>query len=260
MSAKKIHFFKYQGTGNDFVIIDNRTGVANALKYTEIQKICSRRFGVGADGLIFLEDDISSDFKMVYFNADGHQSTMCGNGGRCIVQFAMDLGIINKITTFTAIDGLHEAYIESKKVYLKMSQVDEIITRKNAYFLNTGSPHHVQIVHNLDGFDVKNEGARLRYGLYGQIGSNINFIEAANEQDLFIRTYERGVEEETFSCGTGAVAAAICWNFMKSTHKSTITLKTKGGILEVSFKREDDSYKDIVLSGPAQFVYEGFWK
>ncbi len=252
----KLTFYKYQGTGNDFIIIDNRENIFPAKNNKLVAKLCDRKFGIGADGLILLENDTDSDFKMIYFNADGNTSTMCGNGGRCLVAFAKYLNIINEETTFKAIDGLHYAFIKDGQVSLQMIDVKEIKTKPNASFLNTGSPHHVQMVENLKEFNVFEEGAKLRYGLYGATGSNINFVEQINEESFSVRTYERGVEDETLSCGTGVTAVAIAMHNAGITKKSTISVHVVGGHLKVSFTK-NGSYTDVFLNGSAEFVFKG---
>ncbi len=252
-----LQFFKYQGTGNDFVIIDNRQEIFPKNDTKLITKLCDRRFGIGADGLILLENDKMSDFKMIYFNADGGESSMCGNGGRCLVAFANFLGIIDKETRFNAIDGLHEATIEGDLVHLKMGNVDEIREKPAYSVLDTGSPHHVQIVEGLDSFDVKREGAKLRYGLYGEAGKNINFVQPVADGSFKVRTYERGVEDETLSCGTGVTAVAIAMHKTGKTDTNKIKINTPGGQLTVGFEQHNGSYTDVYLSGPAKQVYKG---
>ncbi|RKR13411.1 diaminopimelate epimerase [Maribacter vaceletii] len=252
-----ITFYKYQGTGNDFVMIDNRD-----LKFPKdntklVAFLCDRRFGVGADGLILLEKDTAVDFKMVYYNSDGNESTMCGNGGRCIVAFAEFLNVFKKETTFNAVDGLHNAIIEGSLVSLQMLDVDEIKTKPNAMFLNTGSPHHVQEVVNLSEFRVKEEGKKLRYGLYGEAGSNINFVESVKENVFAVRTYERGVEDETLSCGTGVTAAAIAMHKSGKVKSNHVFINVLGGNLEVKFSVNDAMYSDVFLIGDAKQVYKG---
>ncbi|ENA1763743.1 diaminopimelate epimerase [Flavobacterium psychrophilum] len=250
--------YKYQGTGNDFIMIDNRLQIFPKQNTALIQKLCDRRFGIGADGLILLENDQSTDFKMVYYNSDGNQSTMCGNGGRCLVAFAKKLNIIKNKTTFIAIDGLHHATInENEIISLQMKNVEEVNIHDNYVFLNTGSPHHVQFADNLSNFDVKNEGAKIRYSdLYGQAGSNINFVHQTSPTQFSIRTYERGVEDETLSCGTGATATAIAMQATGKTNSNNITINVQGGKLEVSFNQENSIFTNIFLKGPAEFVFE----
>ncbi|MDP2524705.1 diaminopimelate epimerase [Maribacter dokdonensis] len=250
-------FYKYQGTGNDFVMVDNRNGQFPKDDYLLIAKICNRRFGVGADGLILLENDAETDFRMVYFNADGKEGSMCGNGGRCIVAFAHFLKVIEKETVFIAVDGLHEATITNDVVSLKMLDVKEIKEKTNALFMDTGSPHHVQLVNGLKSFNVVKEGARMRYGVYGEKGSNINFVEKNDEGGFDIRTYERGVEDETLSCGTGVTAVALGMYHLGNTKENTIGIKALGGNLEVSFKEQNGSYSDIYLKGEAKQVFKG---
>ena len=253
----KLRFFKYQGTGNDFVIIDNRQNIFPKNNTKLVAQLCDRRFGVGADGLILLENDKMSDFKMVYYNADGGESTMCGNGGRCLVAFAHYLGVIGNKTTFTAVDGLHEATINGSLVNLKMVDVDEIREKPAYIFLDTGSPHHVQLVQDLKDFDVFKEGEKLRYGLYGKAGSNINFVEQQNADTFQVRTYERGVEDETFSCGTGVTAVAIAIHKSGKTEANTVKISTPGGDLSISFEQKNGHYTNIYLKGPAIQVYKG---
>ncbi|MEM9363272.1 MAG: diaminopimelate epimerase [Bacteroidota bacterium] len=253
----KAKFYKYQGTGNDFVMIDNRQEFFPKNDTKLIAKLCDRRFGIGADGLILLENDNLSDFRMVYFNSDGSESTMCGNGGRCLVAFARHLGIVATETTFMAIDGPHEAHIDGDTVRLKMQNVDEVREKPLYSFLDTGSPHHVQLVDNLDTFDVKTEGAKLRYGLYGKSGSNINFVSQSNDSSFAVRTYERGVENETLSCGTGVTAVALAMHSLGKTHSNAIKITTVGGDLDVNFKIENGVYKEVFLEGPAKEVFKG---
>ncbi len=254
----EITFFKYQGTGNDFIMIDNR-GLAFPKNDTSlIARLCDRRFGIGADGLILLEDDDSSDFRMVYYNSDGNQSTMCGNGGRCIVAFANRLGIIKSQTTFMAIDGLHEATITSATVSLRMKDVDEVKTGEGYFFADTGSPHHVILVDDCKKTNVKAEGSAVRYGgLYGEAGANVNFVTPLSSDRFKVRTYERGVEDETLSCGTGVTAVALSMYQSGKTAAQRISLEVEGGELEVSFTPKQAGFTDVYLSGPAEFVFKG---
>ena len=260
-------FYKYQGTGNDFVLIDNRGSIFKK-NTTIIEQLCDRRFGIGADGLILLENDKNADFRMVYYNSDGNESSMCGNGGRCIVAFAKKLGIIENETNFIATDGPHYATIsENGIVSLQMKDVDAVKKEGKYVFLDTGSPHHVELVDDLKIFDVKNEGSKIRYSeLYGKTGSNVNFVKEEKDGVFSIRTYERGVEDETLSCGTGATAVALAMNALGRTTsdpsgselvKQTIQLNVEGGKLEVSFKKSGEKYTDVFLKGPAVFVFKG---
>lgn len=254
----KLQFYKYQGTGNDFVMIDNRQYIFDKQNTEQIAFLCDRRFGIGADGLILLELHETLDFKMVYYNSDGNQSTMCGNGGRCITAFAKYLGIIDKETVFEAIDGLHHASIEGDIVKLQMQDVDDVQTFKSHVFLNTGSPHHVQMESNLNGLDIKAIGSKIRYGKpYNESGSNVNFVNKISEDKFEVRTYERGVEDETLSCGTGVTAVALAMYHMGKTEKNLVTLQTPGGNLKVSFDKHNDLYRNIWLIGPAIKVYKG---
>ncbi|WP_298896973.1 diaminopimelate epimerase [uncultured Psychroserpens sp.] len=251
-------FYKYQGTGNDFVIIDNRRQTFNKKDTKRIAFLCDRRFGIGADGLILLEDHESCDFKMVYFNADGNESSMCGNGGRCITAFANYLGVIENEATFEAIDGLHKAKIEDGLVSIQMQDVDDIDVHESHTFLDTGSPHHVQMTDSLSEFDVKTYGRQIRTSPpYNEAGSNVNFVSKNTDDNFSVRTYERGVEDETYSCGTGVTAVALAMNYIGETTKDMITLQTEGGILQVSFERYENAYKNIWLIGPATLVFKG---
>ncbi|RAJ17093.1 diaminopimelate epimerase [Olleya aquimaris] len=251
-------FYKYQGTGNDFVIVDNRQHIFNKNNTKLIAFLCDRKFGIGADGLILLENHPEHDFKMVYFNADGNESTMCGNGGRCIVAFAEFLQLIKYETTFEAIDGLHYAKIENGLIHLQMKEVDTIQIFDTHQFLDTGSPHHVQLVDDLATFDVKNQGRTIRYGQpYKEAGTNVNFVKQIDQNTFAVRTYERGVEDETLSCGTGVTAVAIAMHKTGQTNASEINLNVEGGQLKVAFSKEEDTYKNVMLIGPATQVFKG---
>lgn len=253
-----IEFYKYQGTGNDFVMIDNRQELFGKNNTKLISQLCDRHFGIGADGLILLENHPSVDFKMVYYNADGNESSMCGNGGRCISAFANFLGIIKDNASFEAIDGIHHAIIEKDLVKLQMQDVNSIENHNSHLFLNTGSPHHVQMYSDLEMLDIKSEGSRIRYGApYFNEGSNVNFVKKLNDDTFLVRTYERGVEDETLSCGTGVTAVALAMNYIGETKQNTVNLETPGGKLQVNFKREGETYKDIWLIGPAKQVFKG---
>jgi len=252
-------FYKYQGTGNDFVLIDNRQLLFSKNDTKLIAKLCDRKFGVGADGLILLENHPTANFKMVYYNADGNESSMCGNGGRCIVHFAKHLGIIKNSAEFEAIDGMHTATIENNIISLKMNDVSEIEMKELYLFLNTGSPHHVELVKNISDFDVFSEGRRLRNEKYGKEGANINFVEQLSENTFSVRTYERGVEDETLSCGTGVTAVAIAMREKGLTKNETVTLETPGGSLTVTCKKTEGKYTDVHLRGPATMVFKGEW-
>ena len=249
--------FKYQGTGNDFVLIDNRK--QDVLLTTEnIKWLCDRRFGIGADGLMLLEFQEGVDFKMVYYNSDGNESSMCGNGGRCITAFAKRLGIIENSAKFMAIDGVHESKIEDEFVSLKMNEVKQIETGENYYYLNTGSPHYVKFVDDIDNFDVFTEGKKIRYNdRFKEEGTNVNFIQKT-EHELVVRTYERGVENETLSCGTGVTAAALVAALTgNSTTKNNCSIKTLGGNLNVTFEKVlESNFYNIWLEGSAVFVFK----
>lgn len=254
----EIHFYKYQGAGNDFIMVDNRSRVFPKKNVSLIHKLCDRRFGIGADGLILLELSEKHDFTMVYFNADGREGSMCGNGGRCIVAFAKKLNMIKNKTTFEAADGLHFAEIENELVNLQMADVENIEIYDTHAFLNTGSPHHVNFCNVVENLNVREMGSKIRYGApYFEEGTNVNFVEQISGNSFKVRTYERGVEDETLACGTGVTAVAIAANKSNKTAEEKIYIEVLGGKLEVSFKREGNSYKNVFLKGPAQFVFEG---
>lgn len=252
-------FYKYQGTGNDFVLIDNRSSFFPKNDTELIARLCDRKFGIGADGLILLEEHPDADFRMVYFNSDGRPSSMCGNGGRCITHFANYLNVITDRAVFEAVDGMHESTISGNQVSLKMNDVRSVDHQNGYVFLDTGSPHHVQLEKELEALDVKTKGAEIRYSQYASEGANINFVEPLGESVFSVRTYERGVEDETLSCGTGVTAVAIAMFEMKNTTSEKVTLKTPGGDLRVRFTKSENGYKDIFLEGPAEMVYKGSW-
>ena len=252
-----VSFYKYQGTGNDFIIFDNRALFFPKNNNLLISNLCNRYFGIGADGLILLENDENSNFKMIYYNADGNESTMCGNGGRCIVAFAKKLQLFDKKTKFSAIDGMHYAEINDNKVSLQMINVNDIKVFGNSVFTNTGSPHHIEVVDNLEDFPVVIKGRQIINKHYQTEGCNVNFVEQLNNETFKVRTYERGVEDETLACGTGVTAVAIAMHFNKKSSSNCIKLIVLGGSLEVQFKEHKGDYTDIILSGPATFVFEG---
>ena len=250
-----LEFFKYQGTGNDFVMIDNRD-----LQFPKdkeiIEKLCDRRFGIGGDGLILLENDPTEDFKMVYYNSNGNESTMCGNGGRCIVAFAHFLDVFEDKTTFEAIDGKHEAEIQNGIIKLKMIDVNNIKNIDNDFELNTGSPHYVKFVEKLKDYKVFENGNKIRNSAsYCEEGINVNFVEELAEKEIFVRTYERGVEDETFSCGTGVTAAALV--YLKGKNQPSVQVKVLGGNLKVYAEQVGETFKNIWLEGPAKQVFKG---
>lgn len=291
-----ILFNKYQGTGNDFILIDNRDEQYNALTSAQIAHLCDRRFGIGADGLMLLSSYEDCDFFMSYYNSSGLSGTMCGNGGRCISAFARDLGIVDKNIKFWASDGLHTANIISRHhnqslVRLKMKEVCNYSYLKDEaiFLIDTGSPHYIKFVEEVDNIDVVNDGRNIRFLPDFPLGLNVNFVEFT-PKGLKVRTYERGVEDETFSCGTGATASAIA--SVLHTHISkesllglhSVNIETKGGSLLVDFEINesrqnlqfndlnsadfltlnnnytaifDFDFSNIYLEGLTTFVYEG---
>ena len=251
-----LKFYKYHGTGNDFIIINN---LDKKIKLTNdtVKKMCKRHFGIGADGLMELLPSNNYDFAMKYYNSDGNEGTMCGNGGRCITAFAKKIGLISKTTTFEAIDGTHTAIIENdNNVSLKMNDVETYQKKSNNIFvLNTGSPHYVKFVKNLQDLDVINEGRKIRYSKEFKNGINVNFVEIVENQ-IYMRTYERGVENETLSCGTGTIAVAIV-AYLLNKIPLPIKVNARGGTLYVDFQSNNNIFKNIFLKGPAEFVFEG---
>lgn len=255
----KIHFYKYQGTGNDFVILDNREKEYDFLTSEQVKLLCDRRFGIGADGLMLLNTHPDYDFEMKYYNADGGESSMCGNGGRCLVKFAFQIGIVKSEYSFIAIDGKHLATIDlDGTVSLKMNDVESIQTVNDHYILNTGSPHYVKSCNDVNEIDIVKQGREIRYGPeFEKEGINVNFVQQLSEPyKIAVRTYERGVEDETYSCGTGVTAAAIV-SFHNDNGFNRVEVETKGGKLSVDYDKVDDSFRNIWLTGPAEKVFEG---
>lgn len=252
-----IDFSKYQGTGNDFILLDNRSDKYSALSAQQIQRLCDRKFGIGADGLMFLNKSVQHDFKMIYFNADGHEGSMCGNGGRCIVDFAHKImSAAKKEYLFEAVDGLHEAIIKDQFISLKM--IDVMKPNQETLYWDTGSPHHVEFVKDLETINVFEKGQAIRYSpRYSQNGTNVNFVEILDETSISVKTYERGVEAETLSCGTGVTAAALAFDQTIQTNLSEVKIRTKGGGLKVSFDQDERKYFNIWLTGPATMVFQG---
>ena len=257
----ELTFFKYQGTGNDFVIVDNRHNFLPKNDTNLFRLLCDRKFGIGADGLILLEESENSDedFKMVYFNSDGRESSMCGNGGRCLVAFAKHLGIVDDSAAFTATDGFHEAKIKEGIISLKMIDVPSVKVGPSAIFVNTGSPHHTIFLEEVANLDVKKLGSEIRYSeeYISTGGTNVNFVEQVDVSTFKVRTYERGVEDETLSCGTGVTAVALASYAAGKNDKTNVFLETPGGRLSVSFEPEGKGFKNIWLSGPVQMVFKG---
>jgi diaminopimelate epimerase len=257
-----IPFSKYQGTGNDFILIDQSRDVFITPGHQKlIEKLCDRRFGIGADGLMLLEPSSRADFKMVYFNSDGLQSSMCGNGGRCIVRFARYKGLIEDQCSFEAVDGTHTGRILSETanlVELGMNDVHSVKQVGNESFeLNTGSPHYVRFVRELPE-NINAAGREIRYlDLYKKAGINVNFVKMLDD-GILVATYERGVEAETLSCGTGVTAAALASHIMPPYLKPPVIIHTKGGILQVDFDKQGDIFSHIMLTGAAIRVFDGY--
>jgi diaminopimelate epimerase len=254
----ELHFYKYQGTGNDFILLDGREKMPE-LSENQIAAMCNRRFGIGGDGLMILRHYPGYDFEMKYYNADGREGSMCGNGGRCIVRFAYHLGIHRDNYHFLAPDGEHEADIDiNGMVRLKMNDVNAVKQHSGDFILNTGSPHYIKYVNDIREYDVPHEGYTIRNSApFVREGINVNFVETVNDHTIFVRTFERGVEAETWSCGTGVTAAALV-----SAHNETgfnqVDVETLGGMLSVEYDRvSEGEYRNIWLIGPAEYVFEG---
>jgi diaminopimelate epimerase len=252
------NFYKYQGAGNDFILIDNRKELVSKENSELIHKLCDRRFGIGADGLMLLQEKEGYDFEMVYFNSDGNEGTMCGNGGRCIVAFAHHLGLVDEKTSFWAIDGEHSAdVLNAEYINLKMSDVKSVEINEDYFFLDTGSPHYVAFVKGIEEMDVFNLGREIRNNdRFKSEGTNVNFVEEINNR-LMVRTYERGVENETLACGTGITASAIAASIHTGKVKEEYDIKALGGDLKVRYEKNGNSFINIWLEGPAVQVFKG---
>ncbi len=257
----KIEFYKYQGAGNDFVIIDDREESFDRSNFELVKFLCDRRFGIGADGLMLLRNKSGYDFEMVYFNSDGNESSMCGNGGRCIVSFAKDIGVVGQSCHFLAVDGPHDANSFKTEygewISLKMIDVKDIEKGPGYCFMDTGSPHYVAFESNLKKFDIIQKAREIRYNdRFKNDGTNVNFINLDNGK-LYIRTYERGVEDETLACGTGVTAAVLAAHVTGQFKGSQLNVSAKGGNLKVKFQKSGNGYENIWLEGPAEYVFKG---
>lgn len=253
-----LDFYKYHGAGNDFILIDNRSNTIE-LSEQQILFMCDRHFGIGADGLMLLNSSTQGDFKMIYYNSNGKEGSMCGNGGRCMIKFASDLGLIKSETTFEATDGIHMGIVNEngERIKLKMIDVKVVEQYEDRFFINTGSPHHIEFHSEISTLKINHLGEEIRYSdLYKPDGANINFVCFKNNQ-IQARTYERGVENETLACGTGAVACAIASSLKYSLKMQPIEIQMPGGNLSVYFKKNKGSFYDIWLEGPAKFVFKG---
>ena len=251
-----IQFHKYQGAGNDFIIIDNRSLFFDDSNQKLIQSLCDRKFGIGSDGLILLQDVINYDFEMVYYNADGHLGSMCGNGGRCVVDFAKQLNIFEKECHFLACDGPHLATWTCSDISLRMQNVEVIENGIDYFFLDTGSPHYVKFVKDIESINVFEEGQKIRFNeRFKNDGTNVNFVQI-KDQKLYIRTYERGVEDETLACGTGVVASVLSAYEAKLIYNNSVEVIALGGDFKVNFEKKDH-YHTIDLVGPYNCVFKG---
>ena len=251
----KFSFVKYQGTGNDFVMLDNMDGKYNAMTIAQIQAICDRKMGIGADGLIKISKHPDCDFEVEYYNSDGSQS-FCGNGARCSVAFAKELGIVDKKAVFLAIDGVHNAFIDGETFGIEMLPVEAINRDGDDYVLDTGSPHYIRLTDK--ALDIVELGKQIRYSdKYATKGINVNTMQSAGKGVIDVATYERGVEDETLSCGTGVTACALVYYHLHPEQKEAVQVNTKGGILAVSAERNYEGFNNIWLSGPAKRVFDG---
>ncbi|MEO6404741.1 MAG: diaminopimelate epimerase [Ferruginibacter sp.] len=255
----RIKFYKYQGTGNDFVILDNRDERYSLLNTKQVKRLCDRRFGIGADGLMMMNKIEGYDFEMIYYNANGKSSSMCGNGGRCLVRFAHQMGLHKYTYSFLAVDGPHEAEIDNNNIIrLKMKDVDDLEEHSTYAILNTGSPHFVKFASDIHNVDVIESGRDIRNSKkFAKEGINVDFVETIGEDKIYVRTYERGVEDETLSCGTGVTAAAIV-NAHNDRGFNRVEVQTPGGNLSVEYNKVDDrNFTNVWLCGPAELVYTG---
>lgn len=262
----KLQFYKCHGTGNDFVIIDDRKKKFPAKNIKVISGLCNRRTGIGADGLIVLRNHSQTDFEMLYFNSDGKLGSMCGNGGRCAAALSFKLGITGKNMFMNAYDGIHSAEIlrsdkqqNNFQVKISMSDVDDYKAYRDCIYIDTGSPHCVCFVNDFDKLNVIAKGKMLRYdNRFAPGGANINFL-AGNTKELSVRTYERGVEDETLSCGTGVIASALASALSRKvmSENKSVSVKTPGGNLKVHYTFRNNKFSDIFLEGPAVIVYGG---
>jgi diaminopimelate epimerase len=252
-----IAFNKYQGAGNDFIIIDNRDNKFNPDDSKLINRLCDRRFGIGADGLMLVNKHNTCDYEMKYFNSDGFPGSMCGNGGRCIAHFTFKHGIAGADQSFMAFDGIHKASVNGETVRLQMGDIAGHSLLENNYFINTGSPHYMVFTDDADKVDVATEGKKLRWSpLFAPGGTNVNFVQVL-DNGLYIRTFERGVEEETLACGTGVTASAIAAVLKGHFDTKAVNVRARGGNLKVEFDQAGDKITDVWLTGPATFVFEG---
>ena len=258
-----MEFYKYQGTGNDFILIDDSLFSFPEEDYGFVKALCDRRFGIGADGLMLLRKHPNYDFEMIYYNSDGNKSTMCGNGGRCIVAFSHFRGWIADKARFLAVDGPHSAELNDNQVTLSMIDVKSVQEHKEGIYLDTGSPHLVKFIQDAEALDVKREGHTIRYSLqYAPAGTNVNFVEQISPEEITVRTYERGVEDETLSCGTGVVASAIA-SFLRTndagiSSSASYNVNTPGGklIVQFSYNFQKQEFTDVRLIGPAEQVFQ----
>lgn len=262
----ELKFSKYSGAGNDFILIDNREGGFDADSGL-IEKMCARQIAVGADGLILLENSDQADIRMRYFNADGGEAEMCGNGSRCLIAFARKLGIVKDEYSFQTMERVLKARVKGDAISIQMGEVldtllnidIEVDARKcTVHFTNTGVPHTILFVDDLDQIDLDGTGGKIRFHQRFQPkGTNVDFVTKTGKNSVAMRVYERGVEGETLACGTGVTAAGIIANLVHNVKPPVKVAVRSGDTLTVDFKKSDDKFSDVVLTGPATLIYDG---
>jgi diaminopimelate epimerase len=262
-----LRFTKMNGAGNDFILFDNRTGDID-LDRNQIAQLCDRHRGIGADGILLLEKPTNgADFRMRYFNADGGEAEMCGNGARCFARFANKIGGQKAKISFETPAGVISAELKGELVTLRMTEPTDLrlnvalpmaAENKTVHFINSGVPHVVIPVAKIDDAEVRHEGAAIRYHkMFSPTGTNVNFIEKRGPNKIAIRTYERGVEDETLACGTGIVAGALIFAATEDCEGPVTVLARGGDELQVGFERTSGQFRNVTLTGPAEFVFEG---
>ena len=253
-----LEFLKYQATGNDFVIVDYRSKNIQPLTANKIKSLCDRNLGIGSDGFIEIYESNNFDFRMIYYNSDGKKSSLCGNGTRCAVKYVGNILKKEKVT-FEAFDGIHIGFLDkNNNISIEMSDVEDFKIFNNYMLFETGSPHYVEVVDNVHQINVHEQGSKIRNSQkFKKNGINVNFVQRISDSEFFVRTYERGVENETKSCGTGSVASALAMFESKKTIKKNIKIRTRGGYLDIAFEKVKNVYKKIKLTGSALKVFEG---
>jgi len=254
----RLPFVKYNGTGNDFIVIDNRKNIFSSLNKNQISNLCNRNFGIGADGIILIQDDEDSDFNVIYYNSDGNIGTFCGNGSRCAVHYSKLIGMLNHEPKFKFHDEIYTAEVNENLVSIHFPNIKNWQIKDDNIFINTGSPHHVLFKEDIGFIDVNVLGKKLcENSIFTVEHTNVNFVSINNEKSISVRTYERGVNAETLSCGTGVVASVLSSDINNYISNKEILVKTKGGDIIVSFNKKNEYYENIIMSGKVQNVYSG---